>query len=121
MTNTGDRRGSEVGQCYVRPSTSRLVRPDQELKAFGKVTLDPGESQVVALELDERSFAYWDPAQPEWPDVQAHTRETLPQIQSVERRTEPGWTVDAGIYDIVIARSAVDPVHVVSVEVSPTP
>lgn len=117
VTNTGDRRGSEVVQCYVRPAAARIVRPEQELKAFGKVTLDPGGSAVVTLALDDRSFAYWDPAQPEWPDVQAHTVATLPQLQGVHRRTAPGWTIEAGTYEIVIARSSVDPVHTVPIDV----
>ena len=118
VTNTGDRRGSEVVQCYVRPSASRIVRPEQELKAFGKVTLDPGETGVVTLQLDDRSFAYWDPAQPEWPDVQAHTVAALPQLQGIERRTEPGWTIESGPYELVIARSSVDPVHTLSIDVT---
>ncbi|HEX7444525.1 MAG TPA: fibronectin type III-like domain-contianing protein, partial [Acidimicrobiales bacterium] len=33
---------------------------------FAKVALDPGESTVVRLELDERSFAYWDEAGHDW-------------------------------------------------------
>lgn len=117
VSNTGDRPGSEVVQCYVRPPDCRLVRPDQELKGFEKVTLDPGESTVVEIELDDRSFAYWDPAQPEWPELRAQTAATLPHLQDVERRTDPGWTIDAGTYEIVIARSSVDPLHVATVEV----
>ena len=51
VTNTGDRRGSEVVQCYVGPpQPSRLVRPPKELKAFAKVGLDPGEQTTVALD-----------------------------------------------------------------------
>jgi beta-glucosidase len=118
VTNTGARRGSEVVQCYVRPAASRIVRPEQELKAFGKITLDPGETGVVTLELDDRSFAYWDPAQPEWPDLQARTAATLPQLQGLERRTEPGWTIDPGRYHMVIARSSADPVHTVPIDVA---
>ena len=118
VTNVGDRRGSEVVQCYVRPTASRIVRPPQELKAFGKVTLDPGESAVVTLELDDRSFAYWDPAQPEWPDVQAHTLATLPHLHGVVRRTEPGWTIDPGVHDVVIARSSAEPLHTVPIDVT---
>lgn len=118
VTNTGDRRGSEVVQCYVRPAGSRIVRPEQELKAFGKVTLDPDETGAVTLEFDDRSFAYWDPAQPEWPEVQAHTAATLPQLQADVRRTEPGWTIESGAYELVIARSSVDPVHTLTIEVS---
>jgi beta-glucosidase len=111
VTNTGERTGSQVVQCYVRPRQARLVRPDIELKAFGKVTLEPGESAIVHLELDERAFAYWDPAQPEWPELRAATAATLPMLATQQRRTEPGWTVDAGDYEIVIATSAADEVH----------
>ena len=63
VTNTGDRRGAEVVQCYVAPPTSsRVTRPPKELKAFAKVQLDPGESTTVELTLDARAFAYWDPS-----------------------------------------------------------
>lgn len=108
VTNTGDRRGSHVVQCYIRPHASRLVRPDKELKTFAKVTLDPGASTTVTLTLDGRAFAYWDPGQPEWPQLQAHTADTLPHLQGQRRRTDAGWVVDPGRYDIVIANSAVD-------------
>ncbi|MDH3299165.1 MAG: glycoside hydrolase family 3 C-terminal domain-containing protein [Acidimicrobiia bacterium] len=118
ITNTGDRRGSHVVQCYVRPHQSRIVRPDKELKAFAKVTLEAGESTTAVLTLDERSFAYWDPAQPEWPDLMAATAVTLPHIQGQERRTDPGWTVDVGRYDVVIANSAADPVAEVTIDIT---
>lgn len=118
VTNTGERTGSHVLQCYVRPHQSRLVRPDKELKAFAKVTLDPGETVVVTLTLDHRSFAYWDPARPEWPELLAHTAATLPQLQDQQRRTEPGWTVDPGGYDIVIANSVADVAAMTTIELS---
>src|SRR5437879_3390281 len=66
VTNTGARRGAEVVQCYVAPAATRLARPPQELKAFAKVALDPGETTTIDLVLDDRAFAYWDPGQPEW-------------------------------------------------------
>ncbi|MDH4277877.1 MAG: glycoside hydrolase family 3 C-terminal domain-containing protein [Acidimicrobiia bacterium] len=118
ISNTSDRRGSHVVQCYVRPHQSQIVRPDKELKAFAKVTLDAGSSTTVVLTLDERSLAYWDPAQPEWPDLRAATAVTLPHLQGQERRTEPGWTVDPGRYDIVVANSATDPVASVTVDIA---
>ena len=109
VTNRGERRGSEVVQCYVRPSRSRLPRPVQELKAFGKVELEPGQSARVTLTLTERAFAYWDPGQPEWPTVQARAATTLPQLQGEQRRTTAGWVVEPGEYELVLARSATDP------------
>jgi beta-glucosidase len=116
VTNTGDRRGSHVVQCYVRPHGSRIVRPDKELKAFRKVTLDPGESTSVTLALDERAFAYWDPAQPEWPQVRGRQADTLPQLQAQERRTDPGWTIEPGTYDVIVANSALEIVTATPIE-----
>jgi beta-glucosidase len=118
VTNTGARQGSHVVQCYVRPHRSRIVRPDRELKAFRKVTLDPGASTTVELILDERSFAYWDPAQPEWPELRDRQAATLPQLQGQERRTDAGWTVEPGKYDLVIANSVADIVATSTVEVT---
>jgi beta-glucosidase len=66
VTNTGARRGAEVVQCYVRDIEASVARPKQELKAFAKVWLDPGESQDVQLDLDRRAFAFWDTVAHEW-------------------------------------------------------
>ena len=43
-----------------------VARPQQELKAFTKVWLDPGESRELTLGLDERAFAFWDVAAHAW-------------------------------------------------------
>jgi beta-glucosidase len=118
VTNVGQRTGSHVIQCYVRPRQSGIVRPDKELKAFAKLTLEPGQSTTVRLTLDERSFAYWDPAQPDWPELRARTAATLPQLQDQERRTEPGWTVDPGVYDLVIGNSSADIATTASIEIA---
>ena len=69
VTNTVTRAGTHVVQCYVAPPPSGLDRPESELRAFGKVVLEPGERTVVALNLDARSFSYWDPGDPTWPVV----------------------------------------------------
>jgi beta-glucosidase len=66
VTNTGQRAGSEVVQLYVHDAQSSVFRPEQELKAFAKVRLQPGESRVVTLELDRRSFAVWDSRRHRW-------------------------------------------------------
>jgi beta-glucosidase len=92
VTNTGDRRGAEVVQCYVAPPTSATVtRPPKELKAFTKVQLDPGASSTVELILDARAFAYWHPV-------------------------DDDWRVDPGTYELHVGRSSADIAHVVSVE-----
>jgi beta-glucosidase len=49
VTNTGARAGQEVVQLYVRDEVCRVARPWQELKAFAKVQLAPGETKTVTL------------------------------------------------------------------------
>jgi beta-glucosidase len=66
VTNTGDVAGQEVAQLYIRDVESRLMRPVKELKAFEKVDLKPGASQVVTFDLDPRALSYYDPHQQLW-------------------------------------------------------
>jgi beta-glucosidase len=58
VTNVGDRAGAEVAQLYV--SDPRAARePPIQLKGYDKFDLQPGERQRVTLQLNRRSFAYW--------------------------------------------------------------
>lgn len=66
LTNTGEHAGCEVAQLYVSEIAPSLHRPDQELKAFAKVPLQPGESTTVTFQLDRRAFAHWSPAHADW-------------------------------------------------------
>ena len=66
VTNTGDRAGSDVVQLYVHDAESTAYRPEHELRAFAKVHLEPGASEEVALALDRRAFAFWDPGHHAW-------------------------------------------------------
>jgi len=66
ITNRGPRAGQEVVQLYVRDVKSTVFRPEQELKAFAKVRLDPGESRTVTFALNRRSFAYWNTELHDW-------------------------------------------------------
>jgi beta-glucosidase len=66
VKNVGKRRGAEVVQLYVHDYTSPVPRPEQELKGFVKVVLAPGEERRVPLELDARSFAYFDIKRHDW-------------------------------------------------------
>jgi beta-glucosidase len=120
VTNTGARRGSEVVQLYVAPIDPRLARPPKELKAFAKVTLDPGESVDAVLELDDRAFAYWDPGQSDWDRIRPRLG-TLGGVESgrapAERRS-PGWQVDAGRYELRVGRSSADIVATLTLEVA---
>jgi beta-glucosidase len=66
VTNTGSRAGSEVVQVYVRDPESSVPRPEKELRGFDKVHLAPGETRTVAIDLDTRAFAFWDPRLGSW-------------------------------------------------------
>ncbi|MDJ1137518.1 glycoside hydrolase family 3 C-terminal domain-containing protein [Streptomyces iconiensis] len=92
VTNTGRRTGREVVQLYVRgPAASTVARPVRELRAFGSVTLGPGESGEVGMTLARHELAYY----------------------SVR---EGGWRVEGGDYVVEAAASSRDirlcaPVH----------
>jgi len=79
--NTGARAGSEVVQVYVGHPGAAVDRPVRELRAFAKVHLEPGERRTVALDLDERAFAYWSP---------------------------DGWRVEPGSYVVEVGASSRD-------------
>jgi beta-glucosidase len=60
VKNTGSVEGAEVAQLYVGAVKSSVPRPAKELKGFRKLTLKPGESQVVRIRLTTQEFAFWD-------------------------------------------------------------
>jgi beta-glucosidase len=115
VSNSGDRPGSEVVQCYVEQVAPRLDRPRKELAAFAKINLPAGLSSTVEMTLDDRSFAYWDPGQPDWAAVTA--RAGLAATGLGGPPPEPGWFVAPGSYRLHIGRSVADITHVVDIEV----
>ena len=52
VTNTGNRKGDEVVQLYLHQDHPSVVQPERQLKAFKRITLEPGESCQVTLNLD---------------------------------------------------------------------
>ncbi len=66
VTNIGDRAGADVAQLYVADDHSRIPRPAKELKGFTKVSLQPGETKHVTINLGARAFAYYDVAAKRW-------------------------------------------------------
>ena len=51
LTNTGDRKGTEVVQLYIGDIVTSYSWTDRELKAFQRVQLEPGESKTVAFDI----------------------------------------------------------------------
>lgn len=62
ISNKGDRDGKEVAQLYVGGPGKTIFRPEKELKGFVKVDLKAGESKVVEILFDDRTFRYWNVA-----------------------------------------------------------
>lgn len=60
VTNTGDRKGDEVVQLYLHQDLSTVVQPERQLKAFKRITLEPGETRTVTLHLDYDDLAIVD-------------------------------------------------------------
>jgi beta-glucosidase len=60
VTNTGKRAGTETAQLYIRDIISAVTRPVKELKGFQKISLQPGETKTVMLEITPESLAFYD-------------------------------------------------------------
>jgi len=60
VTNTGAVEGDEVVQAYIHDELASVARPLKELAAFKRITLKPGESKTVGIEIPYRRFAMWD-------------------------------------------------------------
>jgi beta-glucosidase len=81
VTNTGNRRGEEIAQLYIRQlACPQGVRPIQELRGFRHVTLEPGQSAQISFELNDQVLGYF--------------------------MRDGRWVVDGGKYQIWIAPHA---------------
>jgi beta-glucosidase len=59
ITNRGTRAAEEVAQLYIHDRVASITRPVRELKAFHKVALAPGQSQVVRFTLTPADLAFY--------------------------------------------------------------
>jgi beta-glucosidase len=66
VTNTGTRSGTEVAQVYVGRLPTSAPTPVKQLAGSARLTLGPGQSKRVTVDLDQRSLAYWDTASQRW-------------------------------------------------------
>lgn len=66
VQNTGQLKGKETVQLYIRDTASKVLRPDKELKAFTKVELLPGEQKEIRFELNRDAFAYFNTSLNQW-------------------------------------------------------
>ncbi|MFD6918082.1 beta-glucosidase [Streptomyces virginiae] len=67
VRNTGRRKGTEVAQVYVGPSTElELDQPVRALAGYRRLVLAPGRAERVTLDIDARALSSWDPEQHAW-------------------------------------------------------
>lgn len=83
VTNTGKRDGVQTVQVYITDVKAPVQRPAKELKAFGQVSLAPGETKELTFTITPDDMAYF--------DADAHE-----------------WTLHPGKYNIHVATSAAD-------------
>lgn len=83
LENTGTRAGAEVAQLYVAALDPGVFKAPQTLQAFQKVFLEPGERCTVTLALGQSAFEHYD----------TRTR---------------SWTVEAGLYELIVGSSSRD-------------
>lgn len=61
VTNTGRVAGTEVAQVYVGGSDkSPVPLAERALAGFERVSLAPGETKTVQVDVDSRALSYWD-------------------------------------------------------------
>ena len=82
VTNTGKMNGDEIVQMYIRDKISSVTRPIKELKGFSKISLKPGETKTVTLEISPEKLSMWD--------------------------YDMNWVVEPGEFDIMVGSSSRD-------------
>lgn len=113
VSNTGQVAGSEIVQLYVARKESVIIRPEQELKGFEKVYLQPGERCEVSFTLSKRDFAYYNTTLADWHvesgdyeiRISASSREmrlsTTLQVESTTAAVLPDFrTLTPSYYDL---------------------
>ena len=60
MKNIGLFKGDEVVQLYIRDELSSVTRPVKELKDFQRITLKPGETKIVKLNITPEKLSFYD-------------------------------------------------------------
>lgn len=60
LENTGNMKGKEVVQVYVKNPKPYFLRARRELRGFKKVELEVGEKVKLYIDLDENAFSIYD-------------------------------------------------------------
>ena len=83
IQNTGNLKGDEVVQLYVKDLESSVIQPIKRLREFKRITLDKGETKTASFKLHNEDFSYWD-------------------------ENKKGWRIEDGEFEILIGASSED-------------
>jgi beta-glucosidase len=59
VQNSGSVAGDEIVQLYIRDNFASVTRPVKELKAYKRISLNPGESQNVSFSVPYSSLGFY--------------------------------------------------------------
>ena len=82
VTNTGQRKGDEVVQLYLKQEISDVTTYEYDLRGFERITLNPGEKKTVEFTLHPDDLAILD--------------------------KNMNWTVEPGKFQVMIGNSSED-------------
>lgn len=83
LSNTGERKGDEIVQFYIRQKSGHsVVRPIKELKGFQRVSLNAGESKKISFTVTDDMLKHW--------------------------TADMKYAVEPGVYEVMIGRSSND-------------
>ena len=94
VKNTGDLAGDEVVQVYTHQRHSTVVQPIRSLRAFRRVSLQPGQTASVSFRVPKHQLAFY--------DVNVHD-----------------FRVEAGEYEVQVGSSSEDIRLRASIDVQP--
>lgn len=66
LKNIGNRVAEEVTQLYVSRIKSKVEWPERELKAFDRISLEPGQDSIVTLSVPVENLKYWSEDDYKW-------------------------------------------------------
>jgi len=58
VSNTGERRGTEIVQLYIQDVVGSITRPVKELKRFERITLEKGEQKKIMFTISSEDLKF---------------------------------------------------------------
>jgi beta-glucosidase len=119
VTNSGDRAGDEVVQVYTHQFVPRVTRPVQELKAFKRITLEPGETATLTFTLPINQLGFYDLEHHYV--VQPGTVDIMVGSSSQDIRCSGSFEISGQVMDVGAHKAFFSSVHVDTVNNVRTP